>query len=260
MNRKTITTLAIALVIGVSALSLWRAGATTVIGAGYDTFDTANDSQTYETLTLNQGFFSVGGVPSDPTTVTATFTGGSPVAPYNADTVITRTHDVTVPGSTDLVLTALRLVSVNPIHITFGNGSSSVDYNISVMESAVTPSMGSIYFNADGTYSNTLNVNRQYTFSSPGIPDTVFDSGQGGWAPINLSSTGTWTVNGGGMSIAAVSRSVSIQIHPNPHQAFIAQHAIQILGGSPSPSPTPTPIKTIVPVGFGADNKSGANQ
>jgi hypothetical protein len=243
MTRKTILTLAICLVIGIGALSLWRAGAATVISAGYDTFNTPDDGQTKESLSVEGLLTNAAGNPSTGT-VTIVFKGGDSVPGYNADTVITRTSNVTVPGDSDLALTGLRLVSSAPVTIGFTDGSSA-DYSVSVKESAARPSTGTIHFNSDGTFSNSLQVNRQYTFSTAGQADTVVDSAAAGMAAISLSSTGTWAPAQSGPTASAANRAIAVVIFPNPHLAIIATHAIQIAGGpvikpiDKNPAPVP---------------------
>lgn len=247
MKRNTILTLVTGLVIGLAALSLWRAGATTTITAGYDQFATPANAVTHEDVSFDAGFFvNAAGRPSNAFSGTVTFKGGDPVQGFVGDTVIERMQDVTVPGDTSLVLYGLRLVSVGTIHVTFTDGSAA-DYSVSVKESPSQVSSGSMHFNTDGTFNNSLQINRQYTFSSPGQPDKVFDSAAGGWAAISLTSSGTWSMSGGAANsqpgtLAAVPVSGGVTIQPNTHQAIIAQHA------TTRPSPSPSPTRTIRPI------------
>lgn len=242
MKRNTILTLVTGLVISLVALSLWHAGATTTINAGYDEFATPDNAVTHENVSFNAGFFvNAAGRPSNDFSGTITFKGGDPVQGFNGDTVIERMENVEVPGDTPLVLYGLRLVSVGTIHVTFTDGSAA-DYSVSVKESPSQVSSGSMHFNADGTFSNSLQINRQYTFSSPGQPDKVFDSAAAGWPAISLTSTGTWSMSSGPSTMAATSTSGGVIIRPNTHQAIIAQHATTM------PSPRPSPTRTIMPV------------
>ncbi|HVG20044.1 MAG TPA: hypothetical protein VNI02_13420 [Blastocatellia bacterium] len=241
MKRNTILTLIIGLVISIGAINLWRAGATTTINRGYDVFVTPDNAVTHEDVSFGAGFFqNSAGSPSNTFNGTITFKGGQAVSGFNGDTVIERTQNVDVPGDTPLSLFGLRLVSAAPIHVTFSDNTSA-DYNVSVKESSIAPSTGTMHFNSDNTYSNSLQINREYTFTSPGQPTKVFDSYSGGVPAISLSSTGTWSSSTSSQTSAnaAVPASGSVTIRPNTHQAIIAQHAITI---APRPSPTIQPI------------------
>lgn len=241
MKRNTILTLVIGLVISITAISLWRAGAAVTIGAGYDQFSTPANAVTHEDLSFGSGFFvNAAGKPSNALNTTVTFKGGAPVQGFNGDTVIERTQDVAVPGDTSLVLFGLRLVSVGTIRVTFIDGTSA-DYSVSVKESPSQVSTGSMHFNADNTFSNSLQINREYTFTSSGQPDKVFDSAAGGWAAISLTATGTWESSNAPTGNAAITPGGGVIIRPNTHQAIIAQHATTI-------APKPSPTKTIKPI------------
>lgn len=238
MKRNTILTLVIGLVISIAAIGLWRAGAATTIRAGYDQFATPDNAVTHEDVSFGSGFFvNAAGHPSNAFSGTLTLKGGVPVQGFNGDTVIERTQDVVVPGDTQLVLFGLRLVSASPIHVTFSDGTSA-DYNVSVKESSTQASTGTMHFSADNTFSNSLQINREYTFTSAGQPNKVFDSAAGGWPAISLTSTGTWQSSGFGPNAEAAAIGGGVIVRPNTHQAIIAQHATTI--ASPSPSPTKT--------------------
>src|ERR1044071_8272214 len=80
MKRNTILTLVIGLVIGTAAISLWRAGATVTIRAGYDQFATPDNAVTHEDLSFGSGFFvNAAGHPSNAFSGTLTLKGGAPV-------------------------------------------------------------------------------------------------------------------------------------------------------------------------------------
>ncbi|HJQ69021.1 MAG TPA: hypothetical protein VKA70_08615 [Blastocatellia bacterium] len=239
MKRNTKLTLIVGLVIIAGAVTLWRAGAMTTIGAGYDLFNTPDNAQTGENFNLAAGFFeNSAGSPSTAFSGRVALKGGAAVPGYNADTVIERTQAVNVPGSTPLLLTGLRLVSVGAMRVNFADGSFA-DYSVSVKESPSVPSGGSMHFNADGTFSSSLQINREYTFTSPGQPNRVFDSGTGdsqfvAWPAISLTATGTWESSGNETN-AAIAPGGGVTIRPNTHQSIIAAHATTI-----APRPTPT--------------------
>ncbi len=242
MKRNTILTLVIGLIISVAAISLWRAGAATTIRAGYDQFATPDNAVTHEDLSLGAGFFTnAAGHSSNAFSGTLTLKGGIPVQGFNGDTVIERTQDVTVPGDTNLTLFGLRLVSASPLHVTFSDGTSA-DYNVSVKESSTHASTGTMHFSADNTFSNSLQINREYTFTSPGQPDKVFDSADNGWPAISLTSTGTWQSSGFGPMSEAAAIGGGVIVRPNTHQSIIAQHATTIASPKPSPTRTINPI------------------
>jgi hypothetical protein len=222
MRRKTIITLVIGLVISIGAFSIWSAGATTTIGPGYDLFNTPDNGASGESLSLPAGFFvNSAGKPSLAFNGGVAFKGGEAVPGYYADTVIERTQSVDVPGATPLLVAGLRMVSVAPIKIGFTDGSQA-DYSVSVKESPSVASTGSLHFNADNTFNSSLQINREYTFTSPGQPDKVFDSAIGGWPAISLTAGGTWQPSTSAISAPATG---GVAIVPNTHQAIIAAHA-----------------------------------
>jgi hypothetical protein len=246
MKRKTILTLVIGLAISLGAISLWRAGAMTTIGTGYDLFNTPDNAQTGEEFDLPDGFFvNSAGKASRAFRNKVIFKGGAAVPGYNADTVIERTQAVDVPGDTRLLVAGLRLVSVGAIAISFTDGTQA-NYSVSVKESSAVASSGTMHFNADGTFNSTLQINREYTFTSPGQPVRVFDSGTGdsqfaAWPAITLNATGAWQLSGNAPESenAAVPPSGGVTVVPNTHQSIIAAHATRL---APKPSPTKVEI------------------
>jgi hypothetical protein len=244
MKRNTILTLVIGLVISIAAIGLWRAGAYTTVGHGYDVFNTPDNAVTGETLpAFNEGFFvnAAGAKSKFVPSATITFKGGAAVPGFYGDTVIERVSDVNVPGSTDLKMIGLRLVSTKKLHVDFADGTSA-DYDISVKESSVNASTGSMYFNSDNTFSSSLQINREYTFTSAGQPNKVAESVALGLDPIGLSATGTWQPSGHGPTgNAAIPVNGGVIIVPNTEQARWAAHGIF---PAPPPSPSPTPTRT----------------
>jgi hypothetical protein len=197
LNRKVVVLTVAAAALAVTVL-IWRAKAQTVISAGYDQFSTPANAVTQETLTLPAGALKdEAGSPSKAFSGQVTFQGGAAVAGYNGDTVIERTQNVTVPGSTALQVIGVNLVSVGKIAITFEDNSSA-NYSVSVSQSASTESTGTMSFAANNTFTNTLNVNVEYTFTATGEPTGVFDAAANGVPAIAFSSSGTWEANGSG--------------------------------------------------------------
>jgi len=240
---------------------IWRAKAQTVINAGYDQFSTPANAVTQETLSLPAGALTnAGGASSLPFNGQITFQGGPPVSGYTGDTVIERTQNVTVPGGTPLSVYGINLVSVGTVPIEFSD-NTSVNYSVSVSQSSVTASTGTMNFTADGNFTNNLSVNVQYTFSAPGEMTTTIDAASIGIPAIAFSSSGQWQADGsGGTDIRRMSddasthgpgnpggggsspAGVNITVVPNTEQAILASHGI-----GPAPSPTPTPIPTPTP-------------
>lgn len=222
-------------VMGAAALVLRGAGATVVVAAGYDTFTTPADAQTYDSFSshpIQAGFFGTGSLQY---TGTATLKGGPPVDSTqwgSSDTVIHRLNDVTVPGDTALAVQGISFVSASPITVQYSDGHTE-DWNVSVSQSTVTSSAGTMHFNSDGTFTSSLSIYPKYTFTRTGSTTRTLDTGSsGGSAPINLSSSnGTWSQSG----------SVTV-INPGSEQSLLASHHVQ-----PTPSPTPCPSPTASP-------------
>ncbi len=249
MKRNTILTLVIGAIISISAVSLWRSGAQAVIGTGYDQFSTPDNAVTSETLYIKEGTFSKGGVPSKAFNDKLTLKGGPAVPGFTGDTVIERTNAVQVPGQTGLRLFGLRLVSAAPIRIDFVDNSSAY-YNVTVKESSTTASEGTMYFNANNTFSSSLQINREYTFTSQGLSPVTIDSAAAGWAAIGLSATGSWSPSSDTHATNAAVPTGGVIIRPNTEQALLASHGIvPPPPPSPTPTPTPTPTRTKTPIG-----------
>lgn len=274
MKKKTIITLVIGLVISLSAVSIWRASAATTVGRGYDLFDTPDNAISGEFLSLPAGFFTNSGQKgSNAFQGQVTLKGGADVPGFAADTVIERTNAVEVPGSTELLVIGLRMVAVGTINVTFTDGTSA-SYSVSVKESSAVPSKGSMFFNANNTFNSSLQINREYTFTSPGQPTKVFDSGTGDstsgpWPAISLSASGTWqpttsslTTNGVAAdtdAAAAAPATGGVQIRPNTHQAIIARHAVIIANRRPKPIVKPIDNQPIDGgIGISDDTSTGS--
>lgn len=228
------------MVLGTAALVYRGAGAQVVVGAGYDTFTTPADAQTYDSFSshpIPAGFFGSGSLQY---TGSVTLKGGPPVDSSqwgSADTVIHRLQDVSVPGDTALAVQGLSFVSSSPITVQYQDGHSE-QWNVTVNQSP-TNSGGSMHFNSDGTFTSSLNIYPKYTFSRAGSANRVLDTGSGGGAaPINLSSNnGTWSQSG----------SVTV-INPNSEQSLLASHHVV----------PPCPTATAQPIGPSSSVRSAA--
>jgi|HubBroStandDraft_6_1064221.scaffolds.fasta_scaffold207118_2 hypothetical protein len=195
---------------------IWRVKAQTVIDSGYDQFSTPSNAVSQETLSLPAGALTdEAGSPSNAFDGQVTFEGGAAVTGYSGDTVIERTQNVTVPGSTPLQVIGVNLASVGTIPITFQDGTSA-NYSVGVAQSTSTQSTGTMNFASNNTFTNTLNVNVQYTFTASGEPNGVFDAAANGLPAIGFSSSGTWQSTGSG----------GVTIVPNTEQSALAKHGI----------------------------------
>jgi len=237
------------LVAATASVFIWRANAQTVINAGYDQFSTPNNAATQGSLSLPAGALTdAAGSPSLALNdAPVTYQGGTNVQGYNGDTVVERTANVTVPGTTPLLVIGLNLVSTGTVQVQFQDGTSA-NYSVSVAQSPSTRSQGSMTFNNGGTFSSSLGVNVQYTLTAPGEPQAIIDAAKIGLPAIDLSATGTWQAGGGGSDevggpgLAAISSSGGVIIRPGTHMA--PNHAHNII---PAPSPTPKPTTTAIP-------------
>ncbi|HST54102.1 MAG TPA: hypothetical protein VLJ61_18995 [Pyrinomonadaceae bacterium] len=221
-------------VLGGTALVMKGVGASVVVPAGYDTFTTPADAQTYDNFSshpIDAGFFGPGSLQY---TGGLTLKGGPPVDQTrwgSADTVIRRVGDVTVPGDTSLTVQGLSFVSASPITVQFSDGHNE-QWDVTVNQSTATSSAGNMHFNSDGTFNSSLSIYPKYTFTRAGSTTRTLDTGSGGGgAPINLSSSnGTWSQSG----------SVTV-INPGSEQSLLASHHVQ-----PTPTPCPSPMQGAV--------------
>lgn len=233
-------TLVVALItaLGGVALIVRSAGAAVIVDKGFDTFTTPDNAQTYDDFSshpIPAGFFGAG---SEEFKGRVTFKGGAPIDPArfgSADTVIERKDPVQVPGDTTLDVVGISFVSVSPITIKYANGSSTT-CNVSVGKSAVTPSIGTMHFNPEGTFTSSLKIYARYGFNCSNGSYNL-DAGAAGRA-INLSSTnGTWSQSG----------RVTV-INPGSEQDLLASHNVTP-APTPCRTPHPQPTATVVPGG-----------
>ena len=256
-RKKTIALALLSLIVALTvSVFVWRAKAQTIINAGYDQFSTPANAVTQETLSLPEGeLTNASGSPSVAFNGTITFQGGAAVSGYTGDTVIERTQNVTVPGSTPLQVIGLNLISVGTVTINFQD-NTSVNYNVAVSQSTLTASTGSMSFASNGTFTNSLSVNVEYTFTAQGEPTAVIDAASIGIPAIAFNSSGSWAADGAsdikgrmhedlvigntgvgggtGSGSGGSPSGINVTIVPNTEQAILASHGI-----GPAPSPTP---------------------
>jgi hypothetical protein len=153
-----------ALLVGLFVTTKSTAAVTTFIPAGDDAFETTNNGESYHNFAASPvpaGFFGTGSqaysglVPME----------GVPLNPgSDVDTVIHRNQDVLVPGSTTLKMTGLSLKSINPITVTYSNGSQEA-WNVRVGLSSLKASTGSMTIGSGGTFDSSLSVFPKFTFT-----------------------------------------------------------------------------------------------
>lgn len=162
-----------------------RASAQTIfIQHGNDEFETTGNGETYHNFSASKvpvDFFGPG---------SNEYSGvvplvGVPLAPgSDTDTVISRNEDVYIPGhpSTTLTMTGFSLKSINPITVTYSNGTPTETWNVEVGLSAYKSSTGSMTINAGGTFDSSLKVWPKFTFTrvGGGKPPLVLDTGAPG--------------------------------------------------------------------------------
>jgi hypothetical protein len=176
----------VALVVGLFVTSQRTEAANTFpVAAGNDEFETAGDGETFHDFAsapIPADFFGPGSNAYGQLVPLV----GVPLAPGSEiDTIIQRHQTVSAPGgSTALTMTGLSLRSINPIIVTFNNGTASQQWNVAVGLSAYKASTGSMKINAT-TFDSTLKVWPKFTFTRVGggggplVLDTGAPSGSG---------------------------------------------------------------------------------
>ena len=206
--------LGIAFIVGVGLLvglfvTSQRTSASIYIQAGNDEFETTADGQTYHNFQASKikaDFFGPGsnefssivpleGVPLNP-------------AVSDVDTIIQRNQDVYLPESptTTLQMTGFSLKSINPITVTYSNGTPSESWNVTVGLSLYKTSTGSMTLNAGGTFDSSLKVWPRFTFKR--IPDNktlVLDTGSPSGAGLTAVESPT-----------TMSSATAVAIEPRP--------------------------------------------
>jgi len=191
----------VALVVALSVKS--KAAMSIYIPAGNDEFETTGNGETYHNFQASPvpaGFFGTGsqqyagsvplvGVPLNP-------------AVSDTDTIIHRNQDVFTPGSTTITMTALNLMSINSITVSY-NDNHTEAWNVQVNLSDTKTSGGSMSFNSDGSgFDSSLGVYPKFTFTRVSDGATrVLDTGGSGLAPTPQSAV---QAGGGGSDVTAI--------------------------------------------------------
>ncbi|HEU4390592.1 MAG TPA: hypothetical protein VFV34_22505 [Blastocatellia bacterium] len=196
VQKKKLVVVGGLLIVGIGMVVVWRTSATTIISRGYDEFQTPPNAVSNEDWNLPGGFFvKKSGSKSMPLSARVSFNRGAAVHGFSADTVIERLDSVRVPGATRVQVIGRRLVSAEPLAVSFEDGTTE-HYDISVKESSKLRSSGRMDFFTNNEVAYHLDVNREYTCTANGQPAKVFDSTEVGWEPTRLSARGTWSVTG----------------------------------------------------------------
>jgi len=170
------------LVAGILVVGLFVTGKSraqgTLVQQGDDKFETTNNGETYHNFSaskIKQDFFGPG---SNEYTGVVPLEGVPLAGQGDIDTIIHRNQDVWVPGTTTLKMTALSLKSINPITVTYNNGTPSDQWNVTVSLSTFKDSTGSMTINSGGTMDSSLQVWPRFTFTRVGGgPTLVLDTG-----------------------------------------------------------------------------------
>jgi hypothetical protein len=160
------------------------------VAFGNDEFETAGDGETFhdfESKPIPANFFGSGSNAYSELVPLV----GVPLAPGSEiDTVIFRHQTVqSAGGSTPITMTGLSLRAINPIVVTYNNGTPSQQWNVQVGLSAYKSSTGSMTINAS-TFDSTLKVWPKFTFTRVGSGQTlVLDTGAPGGPGLTASAT-----------------------------------------------------------------------
>lgn len=185
--------------------------------AGNDEFETAGDGETFHDFhgkPIPQDFFGQGSNAYNQLVQLV----GVPLGPgSNVDTVIWRQQTVqSAGGSTALQMTGLSLKAITPLTITFNNGTSPQQWNMTVGLSSYKASTGSMTINTS-TFDSTLKVWPKFTFTRVG----------GGGGPIVLDTGAP-----GGPGLTA-------------NSAIAPSEGVVIFEPAPAPTVAPAPCAVI---------------
>jgi hypothetical protein len=173
-----------------------RAAAFTTIDAGDDLFETTGNGESFHNFgnsPIPAGFFtSNSGSPSQAYSQSVPLVGKPLSAGSDIDTIIHRNDTVVVPGTTSLTMTGLSLESINPITITYANGTTE-NWKMQVGLSAFKSSTGSMTI-GDGTFDSSLKVWPKFTFTSLLDGEVkVYDTGAGSGLMASSLTSGSDT-------------------------------------------------------------------
>jgi hypothetical protein len=166
-----------------SYVNAGRRAVGTFIPAGDDRFETTDNGETYHNFAgkpIPAGFFNTDGLSTSNQYAGSVPLKGSPLpGEGDVDTIIHRNQAVTTPGTTSIQMTALSLVSINAITVSYSDRPSE-QWSVKVGLSSLKASTGSMTIYDGGTFDSTLGVYPKFTFTrvSDGAVKTL-DTGAG---------------------------------------------------------------------------------
>lgn len=145
----------------------------TIVPAGFDKFETTGNGETYHNFAASkipEDFFGDGSMEYSGTVPLV----GVPLpGEGDIDTIIERLDSVPVGGTTAIKMIKLSLKSINPITVTFDNGTAPQSWEVGVSLSTLKASTGTMTIEAGGTFDSTLKVWPKFTFTRNGVTLTL---------------------------------------------------------------------------------------
>lgn len=166
------------LVAGLFVTTKSEAQSSTFIQFGDDKFETTGNGETYHNFGASKipaDFFGPG---SQEYSGTVPLVGVPLPGQGDIDTIVHRDQSIWTPGTTTIQMTQLSLKGINPIDVTFNNGSSTwtEQWNVAVGLSTLKASTGTMFIDSNGTFDSTLKVWPKFTFTRNGVT-LVLDTG-----------------------------------------------------------------------------------
>ena len=166
------------LVAGLFVTTKSEAQSSTFIQFGDDKFETTGNGETYHNFGASKipaDFFGPG---SQEYAGTVPLVGVPIPNLGDIDTVVHRDQSIWTPGTTTIRMTQLSLKGINPINVTFSNGSTTwtEQWNVAVGLSTLKASTGTMFIDSDGTFDSSLKVWPKFTFTRTGVT-LVLDTG-----------------------------------------------------------------------------------
>jgi hypothetical protein len=194
-----------ALVVGLFITTKSNA-ASTFVPAGDDKFETTGNGETYHNFgaaPIPANFF---GSTSEAYTGVVPLVGVPLPGEGDIDTIIHRNNDVVTPGTTGLKMTALNLMSINPITVSYSDPTKPDEaWTMQVNLSTLKASTGTMTIHSGGTFDSTLSVFPKFTFRRVSDGATkVLDTG---------ASTSPFTA---AHSATAIQDDIAFEPAPNP--------------------------------------------
>ncbi len=167
-----------ALVVGLFVTTKSEAQSSVFVASGDDKFETTGNGETYHNFSASKipaDFFGPG---SHEFAGTVPLVGVPLPNQGDIDTIVHRDQSIWTPGTTTIKMTDLSLKGINPINVTFTQGSTTwtEQWTVEVGLSTLKASTGSMSIGSDGTFDSTLKVWPKFTFRR-GTETRVLDTG-----------------------------------------------------------------------------------